>query len=349
MALSLLSSGCHDAFTGLTPDPPGSADASRAPDGTARYGFGCTTSLKTPAGVTPYKYGWIKFHVPKSALAADQGLIRYTLRVEDTEKHVYFLAKCIIPNTAEAIAFMNQHLARGKGHLEQPYDNPQHSSLTSAAGRASRDYILPATQILPGMTIVAPYNYWSTGGGGDLGGACTNWCYDASQGDSGGGWYPDPVVSLSCNPETDSTCNQPLTVIDTANIAKAFRDFVKDPTTIADSVARRECTQMADKFAQMFADGHVYRGGSNTRAGEGIAPHFAAYDPYTNTMHFDPMWLDSAATGQSKFIQDLANSALHEMAHALGFDHSEPIAGFYSEEYFNRLSPGTNSCLSWQM
>jgi hypothetical protein len=109
---------------------------------------------------------------------------------------------------------------------------------------------------------------------------------------------------------------------------------------------------MANKFQQMLGEGKVFRGAYNTTAGSpGIEPHMGAYDPGTDHMHFDPDFLDKANAGDSYWQRDLANDALHESAHALGYNHTDPfntgVGPIYAESPFNLLSPGTNSCLMW--
>ena len=54
--------------------------------------------------------------------------------------------------------------------------------------------------------------------------------------------------------------------------------------------------------------------------------------------------------GDATAIRNIVNTALHEAAHSLGFDHTEPLwmgsYDLYAEAPFNLLSPGTNSCIT---
>jgi hypothetical protein len=66
-------------------------------------------------------------------------------------------------------------------------------------------------------------------------------------------------------------------------------------------------------------------------------------------MHFEPNLLDSAAIGNEKALRELANTALHETAHAMGYEHTDPVNSpwgpLYTEDYFNKLDAGGDSCM----
>jgi hypothetical protein len=70
-------------------------------------------------------------------------------------------------------------------------------------------------------------------------------------------------------------------------------------------------------------------------------------------MHFEPSALAAAEGGEAAayWQRDLANSGLHEAAHALRYTHTEPVPSpwgpQYAEEPFKYLSPGENSCIDW--
>jgi hypothetical protein len=128
--------------------------------------------------------------------------------------------------------------------------------------------------------------------------------------------------------------------------------YSRPTNAFTDAQARDICAAMAAKFSQMFTAGLVFRGSTDTHAGDpGIPVHMGAYDPSTGHIHFDPAYLDRAAGGAPFWERDLANDALHEAAHALGYDHGDsvpsPWGPIYSDPAFNLLSPGTNSCLNW--
>lgn len=85
----------------------------------------------------------------------------------------------------------------------------------------------------------------------------------------------------------------------------------------------------------------MFRGGTNTT-------HFGAV--HNNRIHFDPEYLEFAAAGDVDAQREIANTALHEAAHVLGFDHPTPPVwvgeqDYYSDAPFNLLSPGPNSCI----
>lgn len=107
---------------------------------------------------------------------------------------------------------------------------------------------------------------------------------------------------------------------------------------------------MKRAFDKLMVTGKVFRGIANTAPNDTLTKtHFGAYDPQSGTMHFDPSGLNAANGGDPSAIRNLVNTALHEGAHFLGYDHSPPIwAGsydLYAEAPFSLLSPGDNSCL----
>ena len=180
------------------------------------------------------------------------------------------------------------------------------------------------------------------GGGTPIGGG----------GSLGGGTAPPPGDGSTCDPRTDPACYQPLTRTDSATIANAFA-YLRAPASIPDATARQECENMHNAFNSLYANGMVFRGGSTTMAGDpNIEPHTGAYDGNTGKMHIDPAYLDRAALGSADALRELLDTMLHEGAHALMFKHpngytSTPWGPVFSDPYFNLLSPGTNSCLTW--
>lgn len=114
---------------------------------------------------------------------------------------------------------------------------------------------------------------------------------------------------------------------------------------------RRQCAEMMSEFDRLYAAGLVFRGGTDTPEGDPLTPtHVGAFDLVAGTMHFEPLALDAANRGDAAAIRSLFNTALHESAHSLGFNHTEPIMSggydLYAEQPFNLLSPGTNSCIA---
>jgi hypothetical protein len=100
---------------------------------------------------------------------------------------------------------------------------------------------------------------------------------------------------------------------------------------------------MLRQFNASFVGGTVFRGGSDTN-------HFGAV--YNNRIHFDASYLDFAAAGDASAQREIANTALHEAAHVLGYDHPTPptwvgTQDYYTDVPFNLLSPGPNSCLRY--
>lgn len=157
------------------------------------------------------------------------------------------------------------------------------------------------------------------------------------------------------------TCEQPLTdndktVLNTL-ITERFRDYneLPWPKNIA-------CLSMEIKLGEMIQAGQIKRGISDTKDGDPLlSRHFGAYNPATGNMHIDPFYLDSATAGGNWIQAEVANTLLHEAAHALGEDHPEDggtpfdIPGYgrtlvYSNtpnSYFQALNFGSQSCIKF--
>ena len=88
---------------------------------------------------------------------------------------------------------------------------------------------------------------------------------------------------------------------------------------------------MEKSFNERLAAGAVFRGNTDTKPGERIEPHFGAHDETTNRIHFNPTFLDAAVSGSEDARRELANTALHEGAHAIGKDHTDPVGVYYAE------------------
>ncbi len=168
----------------------------------------------------------------------------------------------------------------------------------------------------------------------------------------GGGGSEPTDSTTACDPSLDPNCEKPLTDKDKSVLQTVIGKYLRPATAFTDQQARVLCSSMTDKFSQMLTAGLVFRGSTDTHAGDpGIPEHMGAYDPSTGNIHFDPTYLDNAASGDPFWERDLANDALHEAAHALGYDHADstpsPWGPIYAESPFNLLSPGSNSCFDW--
>lgn len=154
---------------------------------------------------------------------------------------------------------------------------------------------------------------------------------------------PDYGCPPPCNPATDPDCEQPLTFADLGTINDAIATYVRLPSEIADTIARRQCEEMLRQFNASLVGGAVFRGGTNTT-------HYGAF--YNNRIHYDPEYLDFAAGGDATSQREIANTSLHEAAHVLGYGHPTPPTwvgsqDYYSDAPFNLLSPGPNSCIKY--
>jgi hypothetical protein len=211
----------------------------------------------------------------------------------------------------------------------------------------------------PVVVIGDPGSGGGVGGGGGGGGSdnddgdpyrqcITSFNGDATIQNCGGGGTgttpsDPPPDDSECNPRTDPDCEQPLTSADSTALQIALRDYVRPAAEIADTTARRQCAEMLNQFNSSYAAGNVFRGGTNTT-------HYGA--TYLARIHFDPLFLDGAAAGNAAMLREIANTALHEAAHVLGYDHPTPptwvgTQDYYSDVPFNLLSPGTNSCIRY--
>jgi hypothetical protein len=176
----------------------------------------------------------------------------------------------------------------------------------------------------------------SGSGGGDGGGG-------------GGSTQPTHPADPECNPQYDPDCNQPLTPADSTTLKNGLTLHIN--TQFTDQSKAEQCRQMKAEFDRLMAAGNVFRGQFDTPENDPqTAVHVGAYDPVSGTMHFEPSALDAANAGDATAIRNIVNTALHEAAHSLGFDHTEPLwmgsYDLYAEAPFNLLSPGTNSCIT---
>ena len=287
-----------------------------------------------------YRYGWLNIYVPKAIIGSAQGRSHYDVYFEPEGEAPDGAVDCAIPNSPALVKYLDDWFTRGQATL----------------GRPATPDRMQATQTLP-TVIVIGYQPNGTGGSGYQCGGYP--CGDSSRGDYvyGGAGSMDPPPA--CYPD-DPTCEQPMTTADQNAFGNAVTKYVKDWSDIPDTSARRECQEMLTKFEDLYTAGHVYRGAYNTPPST-IDPahqeHFALYDRNTGHMHVDPAFLDSAATPgprQEYWIRDLANNALHEAAHALGYDHGEPLTSpwgpLYTEDYFNKLQPDPKiTCMNWNL
>ena len=166
---------------------------------------------------------------------------------------------------------------------------------------------------------------------------------DGGGGGGGTGDNPEPPDSTqnTCDPRNDPNCERPLTSTDSTTILNAINNFVRSDAEIADTTTRRLCGEMRNQFLQSFNSGLVFRGGSNTT---GQQAHFGA--TLNSRIHFDPWALDAAVNSPAD-QRELANTALHEAAHALGYGHPNEADtnGIYTDFPFNLLPPGPGPCL----
>lgn len=173
--------------------------------------------------------------------------------------------------------------------------------------------------------------------------ACPGGATGGSGSRGGGTPPPDDGGPPTCDPRTDPECEQPLSSTDQRTIDEALAMYIRPASEIPDTTARRQCEEMLQQFNVSYRAGTVFRAGSNTK-------HYGAV--LNDRIHFDPEYLDFAAAGDATSLRVLANTALHEAAHVLDYQHPIPptwVGGqdYYSDAPFNLLSPGPNSCLQY--
>jgi hypothetical protein len=253
-------------------------------------------------------------------------------------------------------------------------DNPTTSNSVSAEPKFECTGSNFGTVYCPGNEPIPPEcDFWSDTSCEDEGGDCMAFAdaYDSSAiqgcGAGGGGAMPGPgpggggggggggttqptdPEDPQCNPQYDPDCNQPLTSADSTTLKNGFALNLN--TQFTDPAKAEQCRQMKAEFDHLMAAGNVFRGQFDTPENDPhTAVHVGAYDPVSGTMHFEPSTLDAANAGDATAIRNIVNTALHEAAHSLGFDHTDPMwmgsYDVYTEAPFNLLSPGTNSCLT---
>ncbi len=162
----------------------------------------------------------------------------------------------------------------------------------------------------------------------------------------------------TCDPSVNPECEKPLTDTDRTTLASLIADKIKDPSSLPEP-ARQQCGALLAKVNDMLPQ-NIKRGLFDTHDGDqGVDPQFGAYNSDTKNMHIDPQFLDGAATGDDYTRREVANTLLHEAAHALGLEHpsgylmmpdpSHPQNAIYlySDSPYDLLSPGSNSCIKW--
>ena len=171
--------------------------------------------------------------------------------------------------------------------------------------------------------------------------------------------YYDPSLTRDksqCFPgPTDPNCEQPLPDSMKTKIRASIATHVKLTSTIANAAVRARCQEMLDTFNRMLdntTQPGVFIGASDTPPRDTLA-HYGAYSDNTKHIHFDPWALNNLTAGSNKGWQ-LANTALHEAAHALNHDHTAPLYMPYRgrtpvydsrEIYFSDLNPGSGGCM----
>ena len=323
--------------------------------------FSCGYAQKAKSGASRYHYQLVRIPVSGDVgdLAAGSVKVQmiYTTRGETTPE---LTVTCTIPNTARAKAVLEQKLVKPEAHKHQQ---------AAESGSGARTALVPSGRRNDQLEPVVVIERWTYDWGEFLIGQRTRegyaiGPYDASHGDvwggGGGGYDPmlDPEASgNSCNPAVTPECEQALKDSDRTNIAAALAAKVRDPNGLEEP-AKSACAAMISKVNEMMAS-NIKRGIVDTHDGplnDGLPPHYGAYNETTGNIHVDPTWLDALSADNSAVQREVANTLLHEAAHAMGYDNTNgyfPMTTstfsttVYGDAPFSYLSPGTNSCLNW--
>lgn len=166
------------------------------------------------------------------------------------------------------------------------------------------------------------------------------------EGGSGDGEEP------ACDPQIHPDCEKPLTAADTATIRRALATMLRPPAQFTDSIARRDCENMANWLREALAAGAVFRGAFDSdRTNDPYGSHYGMYNPDAGHIHYDPNWLDAANAGNTDALREVAITGLHEAAHREGYQHPNGPTfdangiDSYVDPPFHRLNPGPNSCV----
>lgn len=282
-----------------------------------------------------------------SARAANGAVRSRSYRWMAPDGEILSTAHCGIPATPRAAEILDRRLGLHSRRRGSKYPGEEQSL---ECGTTSNPCTLYSVANTGGTYWGDEEDWWEEGP------ECDPWaslCDRSGNDYGGGGGEPYDPYANGCDPSLDPACEKPLTETDNANIVNAIETYIRSSAEIVDrDNARSQCKAMLDKFNSMLAASPplVFRGSSKTQPGDpGIDPHTGAYDPSTGHMHFEPDLLDQAAAGDAKALREIANTALHEAAHALGFEHGDsvpsPWGPLYTEDYYNKLDAGDDSCM----
>jgi hypothetical protein len=279
---------------------------------------------------------------PKPALEehGETVLLRYLWK--DPDGTPVAAANCRVPRTEMAVEMMDRRLGvQGRRTAHRKREDGVVSTMSDPC--YTYWCPLPALIVTPAPTYYGapqPYDPYSKD-------PCWSNCAEgASQGTNNGTGYGWDPGTPSCDPSQDPNCYVPLNEADKRVLSDDINDRLRPVGEFTDTDARAMCAQMFTEWQSRYTSGKVFRGATQTRAGdEGVGPHWGAYDESTGNIHFDPEGLDAAASGDAVALREMMNTALHEAAHAMGYDHTDPVGPYYAEHPFTLLSPGTNSCI----
>lgn len=347
MLFTMAASACQDLpTTGGPISEPGRApsqDASRTPD--AAPPSTCRLSTRDVDGPYPYQYRTVAVTFPKPALNehGETVLLRYLWK-DPNGAHVA-AANCRVPRTEMAVDMMDRRL--GVQGRRTAHRKREDGVVSTMSDPVCYTYSCP----LPGFIVTPSPTYYSAPQPYDpysKDPCWSNCAGGASQGTNDGNGYGWDPGTPSCDPQYDPNCYQPLNEADKKLLGETINARLRPISEFTDPAARQTCELLFTEWQSRYTGGKVFRGGTQTVAGDqGVGEHWGAYDKDTGNMHFDPEGLDAAATGDATAVREMMNTALHEAAHALGFEHTDPVGPFYQEHPYTLLSPGANSCIKW--
>lgn len=350
MMLSLAVSACQDIPTVVHPVGPGGMAPNRNASKNAESAspYSCNLSTRDVDGPYPFAYRTVEVSFPKPALheSGETVLLRYVW----TDPHGVPIAgaNCRTPRTEMAVDMMDRRLGvAGRRRSGAMHKKREDGMMSTSSDPVCYTYScpLPGLIVTPGPTYYnapQPYDPYSKD---PCWANCANGASQGTNDGNGYGWDPGPP---SCDPQYDPSCYQPLNDADKELLGKTINGKLRPESEFSDPAAREMCEQLFTAWQSRYTGGKVFRGGTQTVDGDqGVGPHWGAYDENTGNIHFDPEGLDAAADGDDTAVREMMNTALHETAHALGFEHTDPVGPYYQEHPYTLLSPGSNSCIKW--
>jgi hypothetical protein len=309
-ALVLGVAGCQDTVTmpRVATDQP-TAQGVKALAGSP---YGCYVSIASPSGRRSIRSHWSPLELAPNLHSPDGQTTRFEVRVYRTDKSVDRYATCTVPKTSGALELASRRFSIPGSQVVPKLIEDPIGTVTTQDCNPSPDntyYICDGLVVDGGRRSFCqryPFDPACTGGYGPGWESPTEPC-DGDLSACGGGGGPQPENPPEC-PATDPACLVPLQPGDTTLINDALK-LVKAQLSTPELTSL--CNNLKQKFLTMLAAGAVYRGAWNSPDHSGQI--------YQGKIHLDPKYLDWARQLGGGYVNLVAELALHEAAHALGY------------------------------